>query len=176
MSERLERGLVLVLGGARSGKSAYAESIIVESGLERLYCATAEPHDAEMAERIRRHQERRAESWRLIEEPLALTATLEREAAPGRAVLVDCLTLWLNNLLAADLPLEPACHELASRAPRLAGLIVMVSNEVGSGIVPVNALARRFVDEAGRLHQQLASVAGRVILVTAGLPLILKNE
>jgi adenosylcobinamide kinase/adenosylcobinamide-phosphate guanylyltransferase len=168
----------LILGGARSGKSALAESLARASGLAVSYVATAGADDAEMAERIARHRARRSPDWQLIEERQALAAALRRAAAPDRCVVVDCLTLWLSNLLD-----EPAAPErwprersaLLDELPGLPGSVILVSNEVGAGVVPANALARRFRDEAGRLHQDLAAVCDRVTLVVAGLPLHLKG-
>lgn len=165
--------LTLVLGGARSGKSAYAERLL--AGGPALYLATGQPGDAEMAERIRRHRERRGPAWATVEEPLELAAALDRHARPERPVLVDCLTLWLSNLLLAGRDLDAARAGLVQALPGLAGPVVLVSNEVGLGIVPDNALARRFRDEAGRLHQEVAAIARRVVFVSAGLPLMLKD-
>lgn len=170
----------LILGGARSGKSRYAEQQAEAGALEVLYIATAEAGDAEMQERIRRHRQQRPEAWALVEEPLALAAVLRREARAGRCLLVDCLTLWLSNLLLAD-ECRPGCFEheraaLLAALPELDGQILLVSNEVGLGIVPDNALARRFRDEAGRLNQTLAGSCERVTLVTAGIPLMLKGQ
>lgn len=165
--------LTLVLGGTRSGKSAYAEGLL--AGGPALYLATGQPGDAEMAERIRRHRERRGPAWATVEEPLELAAALDRHARPERPVLVDCLTLWLSNLLLAGRDLDAARAGLVQALPGLAGPVVLVSNEVGLGIVPDNALARRFRDEAGRLHQEVAAIARRVVFVSAGLPLMLKD-
>ena len=179
----------LVFGGARSGKSALAERLARESGKEVVYLATSHAGDAEMAARIAHHRERRPEAWQTVEEPAALAQALRRLCAPDRIVLVDCLTLWLTNLmLCGDDPLPEAGDLLLparfddERAALLelldAGLpgeLILVSNEVGMGIVPLGALSRRFADEAGRLNQDVAARAGRVILVAAGLPLVLKG-
>lgn len=165
----------LVLGGTRSGKSAVAEAAVLETGLEPVYLATAEARDGEMDERIARHRARRGTAWTTIEEPLALTDVLAAQAASGRAILVDCLTLWLSNLMAAERDLAAEGDRLAVALANAAGPVVLVSNEVGQGIVPDNALARRFRDEAGLLHQKVAAVAGRVLFVTAGLPQTLKD-
>jgi adenosylcobinamide kinase/adenosylcobinamide-phosphate guanylyltransferase len=164
----------LVLGGARSGKSRHAEGLFADWPGTRVYLATAEPGDAEMQERIRHHRIRRGEAWTTVEEPLELAAALEREAHADRAVLVDCLTLWLSNLLLAERDIEAEAAALFETLGGCAGPIVMVSNEVGQGIVPENALARRFRDEAGRLHQGIAAVADSVVFVTAGLVQVLK--
>jgi adenosylcobinamide kinase/adenosylcobinamide-phosphate guanylyltransferase len=147
---------------------------VTASGLEPVYVATAEALDGEMAARIRDHRRRRGGRWRLIEEKLALADVLALEAGPGRMLLVDCLTLWLTNLLLAERGIEAEAARLEAALLALAGPVVMVSNEVGQGIVPLDALSRRFVDEAGRLHQMVARRADRVLLMAAGLPLQLK--
>lgn len=167
----------LILGGARSGKSALAEQIADHSGLEVVYIATAEARDGEMGERIAHHQARRPEQWLSIEEPLHLAATLQQQAAANRCLLVDCLTLWLSNLLAAgDTVFECEREALLEILPQLPGRLIFVSNEVGLGIVPMGELTRKFCDESGRLHQTVASLCDRVTFVTAGLPMILKGE
>ena len=167
----------LILGGARSGKSALAEQTAAKSGLEVVYIATAEARDGEMRERIAHHRARRPEHWLCIEEPLQLAATLQQQAADNRCLLVDCLTLWLSNLLAAgDAVFERERDTLLDVLPQLPGRIIFVSNEVGLGIVPMGELTRRFCDESGRLHQAVAAVSDRVTFVTAGLPMILKGE
>ena len=166
----------LVLGGARSGKSSFAEAEVLAHGLDCLYLATSEAFDNEMEVRIARHRERRGPEWTTIEEPLALADVLAAESGPKRAILVDCLTLWLANLLGAERDLPAEFERLVRVLAGVAGPVVLVSNEVGQGIVPDNALARRFRDEAGRLHQQIAAVAGRVVFVTAGLPQTLKDK
>ncbi len=168
-------GSTLVLGGARSGKSAYAETLVESQPGACLYLATATSGDVEMQDRIRRHKARRGPRWATVEEPIALTGTLQRLAGPDHAVLVDCLTLWLSNLMAADSDVEDDIASLADALPSLRGPVVLVSNEVGLGIVPDNALARRFRDLAGRLHQAVASVVPAVTFVAAGLPLHLKQ-
>lgn len=167
----------LILGGARSGKSALAERLAAESGREVVYVATAEARDPEMAARIAAHQARRPTTWGCVEEPVRLAAALHRCARTDRCLLVDCLTLWLSNLL-GDADPQAFLRERAaflSLLPRLPGDIVMVSNEVGMGIVPLGELPRRFVDESGRLHQALVAKCDRVIFVAAGLPLVLKG-
>ncbi|MDP2809539.1 MAG: bifunctional adenosylcobinamide kinase/adenosylcobinamide-phosphate guanylyltransferase [Rhodocyclaceae bacterium] len=163
----------LILGGARSGKSALAERRALESGLAVTYIATGEPGDAEMAARIAHHQARRPAHWACVEEPLRLVAAMEAHAMPGRCVIVDCLTLWLTNLLLDDRLAEETAAFLEI-LPRLPGRVLLVSNEVGCGIVPVNELARRFADEQGRLNQNVAALCDRVTLVVAGLPLEIK--
>lgn len=166
----------LILGGARSGKSALAERFAAESGLEVVYIATAEARDGEMGERIAHHKARRPDHWHCIEEPLQLVATLQQQAAVDRCLLVDCLTLWLSNLLGAgDELFECERQALFDVLAQLPGRIIFVSNEVGLGIVPMGELTRRFCDESGRLHQAVASACDRVTFVTAGLPMILKG-
>jgi len=164
----------LVIGGARSGKSSYAERQALASGLRVVYLATAQALDAEMAARIAHHRARRPAGWRSVEAPVALADALAREAACDACVLVDCLTLWLSNVLLAGR--EEEIGKLLDALPALPGSILLVSNEVGWGIVPENALARRFRDEQGRLNQRVAALAERVTLVAAGLPLVLKSS
>lgn len=166
----------LVLGGARSGKSAYAEGLVRASGLARLYLATATAGDAEMSARIARHRADRAQDgWRTIEEPLSLADALAAEASVGAAILVDCLTLWLSNLMLAEADLEAATAGLLAALRRSPGPIVLVSNEVGLGLVPETALGRRFRDAQGRLNQAVAAAVPQVVFVAAGLPLRLKG-
>ena len=167
--------ITLVLGGARSGKSRHAEFLVESQSGPCVYLATAEPGDAEMAERIARHRARRGGRWTTVEEPLDLVGALAAGAGPDRVVLVDCLTLWLSNLLGAGREVEAACEHLIGALPSLGGPVVFVSNEVGLGVVPDNALARRFVDHAGRLHQSLAAAATSVVVMTAGIPMHIKG-
>jgi adenosylcobinamide kinase / adenosylcobinamide-phosphate guanylyltransferase len=166
--------LTLVLGGARSGKSSFAESVVLESGFEPVYLATAEPLDEEMAVRIGEHRARRGRNWRTVEEPLDLVGALVRECGPERAVLVDCLTLWLSNLMTDGRDVAAEGARLVDALNSLRGALVLVSNEVGQGVVPDNPMARAFVDHAGRLHQALAARADAVVLLIAGLPQRLK--
>jgi adenosylcobinamide kinase/adenosylcobinamide-phosphate guanylyltransferase len=168
----------LILGGARSGKSALAEKRATESGLRVTYLATAEAHDTEMTQRIAHHRARRPTAWGLAEEPLQLAATLQATAASDCCLLVDCLTLWLSNLLFADDDGQLLAQETAAlldALPMLPGRVILVSNEVGLGIIPLGEITRRFVDEAGRLNQCIAAVAQRVTFVAAGFPLELKS-
>jgi adenosylcobinamide kinase/adenosylcobinamide-phosphate guanylyltransferase len=167
--------VTLVLGGARSGKSRYAEGLLDRHPGRRVYLATAEVLDDEMAARVKAHRDRRDEDWKTVEEPLALAATLKAETEQGAAVLVDCLTLWLGNLLGKARPVEDEIDGLIASIGQFGGPVVFVSNEVGQGIVPDNALARQFRDHAGILHQRLAEKADRVVFVTAGLPQVLKS-
>ena len=166
----------LILGGVRSGKSRLAEQHAIATQLPVLYIATAQAQDAEMLERIQHHQSNRPQHWTLLEEPLALAQALQSHAAEGQCVLVDCLTLWLTNLLCAQdetrLQLETAAF--LAVLPMLPGEIILVSNETGMGIVPLGELTRRYCDEAGRLHQAVAARCDKVILTVAGLPLHLK--
>ena len=168
----------LILGGARSGKSRYAERRALESGLDCIYIATAQAGDAEMAERIRMHREQRNGFSASIEEPLALAQTIAAAMSGSRCLLIDCLTLWLTNLLLRGdedyfRRERGALFDVLSDAK---GRIIFVSNEVGLGIVPADALSRRFVDESGRLHQELAARCDRVVFTIAGLPQILKDS
>jgi adenosylcobinamide kinase/adenosylcobinamide-phosphate guanylyltransferase len=167
--------LTLVLGGARSGKSRYAETVVAASPPPWIYVATAEPFDDEMKARIASHRDRRGNSWRTVEAPLDLAGAIA--SAPATAtVLVDCLTLWLSNLMMADRDIEAEMARLERAVEARAAPLVLVSNEVGSGIVPDNAQARRFRDLQGRLNQRFAASAGRVVLLVAGLPLLVKGQ
>lgn len=169
--------LTLIIGGARSGKSRLAEAIIRASGASRAtYIATAQAWDDEMAARIAMHRERRDGFWRTVEEPLELSSLLPR-VPPGDPVLVDCLTLWLTNQMLADPPrdIEFAIDGLRESLKGALAPVVLVSNEVGLGIVPDSMLGRSFRDQAGRLNQMMSNAADRVIFVAAGVPLILKN-
>jgi len=168
----------LILGGARSGKSALAERLAMESAHEVVYIATAQAHDEEMAARIAHHRAQRPPHWLSVEEPLALADALQAHARPGRCVLVDCLTLWLSNLLGHpdSERFKRERDALLHLLPTLKGQVLLVSNEVGLGVVPMGELTRRFVDEAGRLHQLLAAQCERVVLVVAGLPMPLKGS
>lgn len=181
--------LQLILGGARSGKSALAEQRAAQSSGPVTYVATAQPLDAEMARRVAHHRARRPATWGAVEEPIRLAATLDRLATPQSCLLVDCLTLWLSNLFfngraaaqaeagaPIDCPLLQAeVAALLDVLPHLPGTVILVSNEVGWGIVPMNPLSRLFADEQGRLNQRVAAVCDQVTLVAAGLPLALKG-
>ncbi|TAI66022.1 bifunctional adenosylcobinamide kinase/adenosylcobinamide-phosphate guanylyltransferase [Bradyrhizobium sp. Leo170] len=166
----------LVLGGARSGKSAFAERMIAESGLARVYLATATAGDGEMQDRIAHHRGRRGADWTTVEEPLALIDALTQVSRPGCAVLVDCLTLWLSNLMLAGRDPDVETKGLARFLSVAANPVVLVSNEVGLGIVPETRLGREFRDAQGRLNQVIASVVPNVVFVAAGLPLWLKRS
>ena len=165
--------LTLVLGGARSGKSRYAESLIASMSPPWAYVATAEAGDHEMAVRIRAHRARRGRNWRTIEAPRDLTAALA--ACERMPVLVDCLTLWLSNLMLAEADMDKETERLESALSAAAEPVVLVSNEVGAGIVPEHPLGRRFRDQQGILNQRIAARADRVVLMVAGLPLAVKG-
>lgn len=168
-------GAVLVLGGARSGKSAFAERLVAETGLSRHYIATGRAFDDEMRERIARHREDRGDGWQTHEEPLALAARIADVARADRAVLVDCLTLWVTNLMLEERDIAAECSGLLEALRQAPGRIVLVSNEVGLGIVPENRMAREFRDHAGRLHQKVAALVPEVYFIAAGLPLKMKG-
>jgi adenosylcobinamide kinase/adenosylcobinamide-phosphate guanylyltransferase len=167
----------LILGGVRSGKTRLAQRLADASGLAVTYVATATAGDAEMARRIADHRAQRPAGWTLIEEPLELARVLRAQAAPGRCILVDCLTLWLTNLLTA--PGDALTRErdaLLAVLPGLPGDLILVANETNLGVIPMGELNRRFCDEAGALHQDLARLCDRAILTVAGLPLMLKGS
>ncbi len=175
----------LILGGARSGKSSFAERAAIESGKEVIYIATATVYDDEMQQRINRHIDDRPNHWLTVEEPLLLAQALKQHASEDTCLLVDCLTLWLTNVLMAEQgqpcdelqqvkSLADYKEELLAVLGCLPGRVILVSNEVGQGIVPMGELSRRFVDEAGWLHQDIARIAKQVTLVVAGLPMQLK--
>ncbi len=166
--------VTLILGGARSGKSRYAQHLAESQPGPCIYFATAEIRDEEMADRVDLHRKDRGPRWSTVEEPLDLPVTLHSVAIADGVVLVDCLTLWLSNLMERDHDVAEATEALIATFPALAGPVIFVSNEVGLGIVPENALARRFRDEAGRLNQAIAAAAQRVEFVAAGLPMTLK--
>lgn len=163
----------LVLGGARSGKSAYAEGLLAHA--PALYLATGQAFDDEMAERIRTHAARRGPHWSTIEEPLDLAACLDRHLDPARPVLVDCLTLWLSNLMHAGRDIDAEAARLCEVLTAAAGPVVLVSNEIGLGLVPDTRLGRDFRDAQGRLNQRVAQACRRVVFIAAGLPLVLKD-
>jgi adenosylcobinamide kinase/adenosylcobinamide-phosphate guanylyltransferase len=172
------RPVTLVLGGARSGKSAYAESRVlanpVTDGQPPVYLATGQAGDTEMTDRIARHRHDRGTRWETVEEPLALASVLT--GLSERTVLVDCLTLWISNLMMAETNVDNAVIDLVKTVKQRSGPIVFVANEVGLGIVPDNPLARAFRDHAGRTNQTLAAHCQTVVFIAAGLPLILKDQ
>lgn len=167
--------LTLVLGGARSGKSRYAERLVEGAAAAGIYCATAEANDDEMAARIAAHRARRGMFWHTVEAPRAVAGIIAAEATPERPLLIDCLTLWLSNLMMAEAPIEQEFGTLRAALRDAAGPIVLVANEVGLGLVPQTPLGRRFRDAAGQLNQEIAALADRVVFVAAGLPLVLKG-
>lgn len=170
--------LQLILGGARSGKSRLAEQTAIATQLAVTYVATAQALDPEMQNRIAHHQNQRPAHWSLVEEPLFLAKTLQKIDRPNQIILVDCLTLWLTNLLLLDDQnvQEFECEQLLKVLPKLQSEIILVSNETGLGVVPLGEISRRFVDEAGRLHQALGQIADKVVFCVAGFPMILKGE
>lgn len=167
--------LTLVLGGARSGKSRYAEGLITALPAPWTYIATAEAYDDEMKDRIAEHAARRGAGWQTREAPHTLPAAIRAEAQNGAPILVDCMTLWLSNLLIAERPWGPEADALLDAIDTRPAPVILISNEVGQGIVPENALARAFRDAQGLLNQRIAACADRVVLVAAGLPLTLKD-
>lgn len=170
--------LQLILGGARSGKSRLAEQTAKETGLSVIYIATAQALDTEMQQRIAHHQQQRPADWQVFEESIYLADRLLQCDQANQLILVDCLTLWLSNLLLAeDSALQQQqIQQLLNVLPQLKSKIILVSNETGLGVVPMGELSRRFVDEAGRLHQNLGQLANKVVFCVAGFPMILKDE
>ena len=165
--------ITLVLGGARSGKSRYGESLIVSLAPPWVYLATADLLDAEMAERVAAHRARRGDGWTTIEAPRDLAGALPAHA--GTPALIDCLTLWLSNLMLADADIADETGRLEDALRKRTAPVVIITNEVGSGIVPEHALGRRFRDQHGVLNQRIAGIADRVVLMVAGLPLSVKG-
>ena len=173
--------ITLVLGGARSGKSSYAEKLAMESGLPVTYIATAQVYDNEFKARVQHHKDRRPASWALVEEPHRIAQTLSRLAQPNQCLIVDCLTVWLAQWICADCNPPKDSNWLLEREaflkllPTFSGAIILVSNEVGMGIVPLGEINRQFQDEQGRLNQAVAEIANSVVFIAAGLPLKLKG-
>lgn len=169
-------GHILVLGGARSGKTGFAERLAMRTGERPLYLATAEALDDEMKERVRTHQQQRHSKFSTLEEPLKLSAALKSTLAKHDVILVDCITLWITNLLLANENVAAAVGDLVTTLKEIeSARVILVSNEVGQGIVPDNAMARMFRDLAGAAHQQLAEICGEVHFIIAGLPMTLKG-
>ena len=166
--------VTLVLGGVRSGKSRYAEQCVEDMAQQKVYIATAQRNDSEMIERINKHRARRGSSWQTVEEPIDLTGVLKTHR--NSVILVDCLTLWLTNLMLAGHDIDKEISDLVLELREAKGNVFLVSNEVGLGIMPDNALARRFCDTAGQMNQEIASEAASVVLVTAGIPQIKKSS
>lgn len=175
-----EKGCILVIGGAKSGKSRYALNICNSLDKDRIFLATSEAGDREMEERIRRHQAERGESWRTVEEPIAIAEVISSMDNEQSIILFDCVTLWLNNLYMTygpdTGPIDASIEELIGVLSDIRGAVVLVTNEVGAGVVPDNPLARRYRDAVGDTNQRLARVAKKVVLLIAGLPLVLKDE
>ncbi|MEP2706483.1 MAG: bifunctional adenosylcobinamide kinase/adenosylcobinamide-phosphate guanylyltransferase [Roseibium sp.] len=174
MTDKTGRRATFVFGGARSGKSRFAETLAENSGLQKIYIATGAAFDAEMADRIDRHQVQRGSSWTTVEEQIDLVGVIAREVSETRVLLVDCLTLWLSNLMFADKDIPDETARLVDALSGLAGPCLFVSNEVGMGIVPENRLSRSFRDAQGRLNQDIAEASGQVVFVAAGQPLLMK--
>ncbi len=174
--------ITLVLGGARSGKSGYAEQLAIASGLPVTYIATALVFDDEFGERVAHHKNRRLCHWKTLEQAHDLAESLQNHAKEGACVIVDCLTLWLAQCICPDcaqpetIDWQSECDALLQILPTLAGKVILVSNEVGMGIVPLGAINRQFQDEQGRLNQAVAQIADEVVFVAAGLPLKLKGQ
>ena len=167
-------GSTLVLGGARSGKSGYAEQIVLNSGKSPVYVATGRALDDEMLERIEKHRDRRGDKWETVEEPLALVDALRQSAHKDRIILIDCLTLWITNLMMADADVVRECASLADYISDTKVPLVFVSNETGMGLVPETKMGRKFRDLQGRVNQEIAACCDQVFFVAAGLPLQLK--
>lgn len=163
-----------ILGGARSGKSKFAEGLVLKSGLKPVYIATGRAFDDEMVNRIEQHQDRRGDVWETVEEPLALVDALQQSSHEGRMLLVDCLTLWITNLMMAEANVMKECDALVKFLEEASVPIIVVSNETGLGIVPMEKMSREFCDLSGMVHQAVAGVADNVYFVTAGLPNKLK--
>ncbi|WP_422343094.1 bifunctional adenosylcobinamide kinase/adenosylcobinamide-phosphate guanylyltransferase [Parasphingorhabdus sp.] len=167
--------IALVLGGTRSGKSSFAQNMAEESGNRLVYIATAEALDDEMSDRIAHHKQDRGSRWTTVEEPLDIAAVITAHSNQETTLLIDCLTIWLSNVMLAGQDVATAVDGLAQALSRASGSMILVSNEVGSGIVPESPLGRQFRDEAGWMNQRIAAAADDVALVTAGLPLWLKR-
>jgi adenosylcobinamide kinase/adenosylcobinamide-phosphate guanylyltransferase len=165
----------LILGGARSGKSRRALALAEQFGRRPIFIATAEALDDEMADRIRRHQEERSGKWTTIESPLDLSSAIERASDIGDVCVIDCLTLWLSNLMHHGRDVSVETERLCKTIELSSASVVLVSNEVGLGLVPETPLGRTFRDEQGRLNQTLAKICDRVEFIVAGLPLALKD-
>jgi adenosylcobinamide kinase/adenosylcobinamide-phosphate guanylyltransferase len=169
------RRVTFILGGARSGKSRYAETLAAKHKRKPTYVATAEITDEEMRERIEHHRQERGTRWHTVEAPLDLIAVLNEADRAGSFTLIECLTVWINNLIYHQKDVASEVERLQARLDKIKGHVVLVANEVGLGIVPDNALARRFRDEAGRANQAMADAADEVVFIAAGLPMVLKE-
>ena len=167
----------LILGGMKSGKSRFAEQLASQLEQPVVYIATAQPWDDEMRQRIHAHQQQRPSQWQTVEVPLHLAAALKQQDAPNRTLLVDCLTLWITQLLCHDNPalLAQELNAFQALLPSLQANLILVSNETNMGVIPMDALSRRFCDTAGKLHQTLAPMMNNLVLTVAGLPLYIKG-
>ena len=178
--KKFEQGCMLILGGAKSGKSSFALNVCNSLNKKRILLATAQAFDQEMEERIRRHQAERGSGWHTIEEPLQVAETIVSLDSKDTVILLDCLTLWLNNLYMEygedQETIDEAIENLARQLADIRGVVIVVSNEVGMGIVPDNQLSRTYRDTAGSANQRIARLAGKVVAVLAGLPIVLKDE
>ena len=163
-----------IIGGARSGKSSYAESLARKSGSDVIYIATAQAYDDEMQRRIQQHKNPRPGAWVTVEEPIEISDVIRNESAVNNCLLIDCLTLWVTNLLSADKDITDYKDRLVDAIGRVKGDIILVSNETGMGVVPMGELTRRYCDEAGWLHQKIAALADQVVLMVAGIPVVIK--
>lgn len=172
----MKADITLVLGGARSGKSAFAEKLVQDRNLNQIYIATAEVLDDEMHLRVEHHKESRGRGWLTVEEPIDIASVINKYSSAENVILVDCLTLWLSNIMAQELSPKTMFKNLVIALENAKGSVILVSNEVGLGIVPSNALAREFRDEAGRLNQMIAQAANNVYFTAAGLPMQLKKD
>jgi adenosylcobinamide kinase/adenosylcobinamide-phosphate guanylyltransferase len=177
---KFEQGCMLILGGAKSGKSSFALNVCNSLDRERIFLATAQAFDQEMEERIRRHQAERGSGWLTVEEPLKVAETITAHDSEDTIILLDCLTLWLNNLYMEhgedQEAIDEAVKNLARQLTDIHGAVVVVSNEVGMGIVPDNPLSRTYRDTAGYMNQRIARLSGKVVALLAGLPILLKDE
>ncbi|MDY7038624.1 MAG: bifunctional adenosylcobinamide kinase/adenosylcobinamide-phosphate guanylyltransferase [Thermodesulfobacteriota bacterium] len=175
-----KKGCMLVIGGAKSGKSSFALDVCNAMDGDRIFLATAQPLDDEMKERIIRHQAERDRAWLTVEEPLNIAAVIEKLNDQNKVILLDCLTLWINNLFMEygddQKKIESSVEDIVKHLPGMRGAIIVVSNEVGSGIIPDNPLARRYRDMVGSANQRIASISKKVVTVIAGLPFILKDR
>lgn len=163
-----------IMGGARSGKSSYAESLAKKNNSDVIYIATAQAYDDEMQGRIEQHKQQRPSEWLTFEEPLEISKVISNESDSNNCLLIDCLTLWLTNLLCADKNIADYKQQLINALNNAKGDVILVSNETGMGVVPMGELTRRYCDEAGWLHQEIAALADQVILMVAGIPVVIK--
>jgi adenosylcobinamide kinase/adenosylcobinamide-phosphate guanylyltransferase len=178
--KKFEQGCMLIVGGAKSGKSSFALNVCNSLDRERVFLATAQAFDQEMEERIRRHQAERGSGWLTVEEPLKVAETITAHDSEDTIILIDCLTLWLNNLYMEhgedQEAIDEAVKNLARQLTDIHGAVVVVSNEVGMGIVPDNPLSRTYRDTAGYMNQRIARLSRKVVALLAGLPIVLKDE